>query len=70
MIPASVHVLNLPRVGRRLGSLKPDISETMEGLLKSVREEAWDGLIPAEFSMDSAEVTALQRPLPLYVSLV
>lgn len=40
----------------------------MEGLLKSVREEAWDGLIPAEFSMDSAEVTALQRPLPLYVS--
>lgn len=37
-------------------------------LLQGVREEAWYGLIPAEFSMDSSEVTSLQRPLPLFVS--
>lgn len=39
-----------------------------EQLFEDVREEAWAGLIPAEFSMDSSEVTSLQRPLPLYVS--
>lgn len=41
----------------------------MDALLQEVRQEAWDGLIPAEFSMDSQEVTSLQRPLPLYVSI-
>lgn len=40
----------------------------MEALLSSVHEEAWDGFIPIEFSMDVSEVTSLQRPLPLYVS--
>lgn len=40
----------------------------MDALLQEVRQESWDGLIPAEFSMDSQEVTSLQPPLPLYVS--
>ena len=43
-------------------------STEMDALLQDVRQEAWDGLIPAEFSMDSQEVTSLERPLPLYVS--
>lgn len=42
----------------------------MEALLCSVHEEAWDGFIPIEFSMDASEVTSLQRPLPLYVSFL
>ncbi|CAM9943444.1 unnamed protein product [Scytosiphon promiscuus] len=41
----------------------------MDGLLHEVRQEAWGGLIPAELSMDSSEVTSLQRPLPLYLLL-
>lgn len=40
----------------------------MDGLLQDVRQEAWGGLIPTELSMDSSEITSLQRPLPLYVS--
>ncbi|CAM9506562.1 unnamed protein product, partial [Laminaria digitata] len=44
-------------------------STEMDALLQEVREEAWNGLIPAEFSMDSQEVTSLQRPLPLYLLL-
>lgn len=40
----------------------------MDSLLREVRQGAWDGLIPTELSMDSLEVTSLQRPLPLYVS--
>lgn len=51
--------LNFPRVALHV---------KMEGLLQDVRKEAWDGLIPTELSMDTAEVTSLQRPLPLYVS--
>lgn len=42
----------------------------MDSLLQEVREEAWNGLIPAEFTMDSSEITSLQRPLPLYVSVL
>lgn len=42
----------------------------MDALLQDVREEAWGGMIPTELSMDSSEVTSLQRPLPLYVSSV
>ncbi|CAM9944131.1 unnamed protein product [Discosporangium mesarthrocarpum] len=37
--------------------------------IPSVREAAWGGKIPAEFYMDPSEVTALQRPLPLYLLL-
>lgn len=40
----------------------------MDALLQDVRQEAWGGMIPTELSMDSSEVTSLQRPLPLYVS--
>lgn len=50
-------------------ALTPGVKHTTMGsILKVVREEAWHGLIPAEFSMDSSEVTSLQRPLSLYVS--
>ncbi|CAN0242320.1 unnamed protein product [Pylaiella littoralis] len=41
----------------------------MDGLLREVQRGAWDGLIPTELSMDSSEVTSLQRPLPLYLLL-
>eukprot|EP00752_Nemacystus_decipiens_P005704 g5162.t1 len=43
--------------------------DKMDGLLHDVRQEAWGGLIPTELSMDSSEVTSLQRPLPLYLLL-
>ncbi|CAM9821627.1 unnamed protein product [Ascophyllum nodosum] len=41
----------------------------MEGLFREVQNETWDGMIPAELSMDSSEITSLQRPLPLYLLL-
>ncbi|CAM9755360.1 unnamed protein product [Choristocarpus tenellus] len=37
--------------------------------LGTLRNFIWAGEIPAEFSMDASEVTALQRPLPLYLLL-
>lgn len=49
-------------------SLQLPCLSKMDGLLQDVRQEAWGGLIPTELSMDSSEVTSLQRPLPLYVS--
>lgn len=46
------------------------LGKEIKSMLNSVHEEAWNGLIPTEFSMDVSEVTSLQRPLPLYVSSV